>query len=134
MRPHALYRVVAPSHFGDDRVVIVGVKPSAIADLASGFGVERRVIENYFALVAGLEFLRALTAFDDGEYFAILRARLTIAFEIGFREPLVGRIGGLLGCAFPGGASTFALLGHGAVEAHLIELNPLIARGILNEI
>jgi hypothetical protein len=60
MRPHALHRVVASLHFGDDGVVIVGVKPSAIADLSAGFGVERSVIEDDLAFFSGLEFLRAL--------------------------------------------------------------------------
>ena len=60
MRPHALNRVVASGHFGDDGVVIVGVKPSAIADLAAGFGVERRVIENDLALFARLQFAARL--------------------------------------------------------------------------
>ena len=36
-------------YFGDDGVVIVGVKPSTIADLAARFGIEWRVIENDFA-------------------------------------------------------------------------------------
>jgi hypothetical protein len=40
---------------------------------------------------------------------------------------LVGGIRGLLGCAFPGGASALALLGHGAVETGLIEIDALIS-------
>ena len=42
--PHSLYRVVTPGDVSDDRIVIVGVEPAAIADLAAGFGVEGRVI------------------------------------------------------------------------------------------
>src|ERR1019366_8590259 len=75
MRPHALYRVVASSHFSDDGIVIGGVEPSAIANLPAGFGVERGVIENDLAGLARLEFLRALAALDGGENFAIVRAR-----------------------------------------------------------
>jgi hypothetical protein len=91
--------------------VIVGVEPSAIADLAAGFGVEGRVIEDDLAALAGLEFLRALAVcLDDGQHFAIVGARLAIAFEVGFRELLVGGIGRLLGCAFPGSARALALL------------------------
>ena len=105
MRAHALHGVVAAGHFGDDCVVIVGVEPSAVADLAAGFGVEGRVVEDDFAGVAGLEFLRALVALDDGQHFAVVGARLAIAFEIRFRELLVSRIGRLLGRALPGGAA-----------------------------
>ncbi len=65
MRAHALDRVVASRHFGDDGVVIVGVKPSAIADLPAGLGVEGSVIENDLAGFSGLEFLRALAILDD---------------------------------------------------------------------
>ena len=60
MRAHSLDRVVAALHFGNDGVVIVAVEPSAVAHLSAGFGVERRVVEDDFAFLAGLEFLRAL--------------------------------------------------------------------------
>ncbi len=61
--------------------MIVGVEPAAVADLAAGFGVERRVVEDDFAFVAGLEFLRALAVVDDGEHFAAVGASLAVAFE-----------------------------------------------------
>src|SRR6266404_8053639 len=60
MCAYALDRRVAAGHLGDDRVVVVRVQPSAVADLASGLGVKRRVIEDDLALVTGLEFLRTL--------------------------------------------------------------------------
>jgi len=66
MRAHALNRGVAAFHFGDKGVVIVAVQPSAVADLATGLGVERGVVENDFALLAGFEFLRALPILDNG--------------------------------------------------------------------
>jgi hypothetical protein len=134
MRPHALYRVVTSSHFSDNGIVIVGVKPSAIADLPARFGVEGRVIENDLALVSGLEFLRALAGFDDGQHFTVVGARLAIALEVGFRKLLVGGVGGLLGCAFPGGAGALALLLHSTVETLLIEVYSLVTRRILHEI
>ena len=81
VRAHALHRVIRAGHLGDDGVVIVGVEPAAIADLASGFGVEGRVIENDFAFVAGLEFFCALAAFQERKNFAALGARLAVAFE-----------------------------------------------------
>ena len=64
MSPHSLYRVVTPGDVSDDRIVIVGVEPAAIADLAAGFGVEGRVIQDRFALVARLEFFYALAVFQ----------------------------------------------------------------------
>src|SRR5580658_2881152 len=66
VRADTLDRVVASGNFGDYCIVIVGVEPSAIAYLASGFGIEGRVVEDDLAVVSGLEFLRALTGFDDG--------------------------------------------------------------------
>src|SRR5258708_719692 len=121
MRPHTLYRVVASGHFSDDSVVIVGVKPSAIADLAAGFGVEGSVVENHLTGFTRLELSRALITLNDGQRFAALRARLAIAFEVGLWELLVGGIRRLLGCAFPGGASAVALFSHGTVKAGLIK-------------
>ena len=82
MRAHALDRVVAAFHFRDDGVVVVAVEPSAVADLPAGLGVERCVVENDFAFVAGLEFLRALSVVDDGEHFAAVGAGLAVAFEV----------------------------------------------------
>src|ERR1700687_4977914 len=134
MHPHSLHRVVASSHFGDDSVVIVGVEPPAVTDLPAGLGVEGSVVENDLAEFAGLEFLRALVALDDGEHFTAVRARLTIAFERRFRELLVNRIGGLFGRAFPGGASAVSLLGHRTIEAFLIEGDALVASGVLHKV
>ena len=81
MRAHALDWGVAAGHFGDDRVVIIGVEPSAIADLAAGLGVEGRVVEDDLALFTGLKFLRALAVLDNSEDFAVFGARLAVAFE-----------------------------------------------------
>src|SRR5258706_2834291 len=134
MRPYSLDRVVASSHFGDDSVVIVGIEPPAIADLSAGLGVKGSVIEDDLAGFAGLEFLRALTALNDGQHFAVLGSSLAIAFEGGLWELLVGRIRRLLFCAFPGGASSLALLGHSRVEPGLIEGNPAITSGINHEV
>src|SRR5208282_4729554 len=106
MCAHALYWVIASGHLGDDGVVIIGIEPSAIANLASGFGVEGCVIEDDLALVADGELLNALTVVDDDcEHFAAFGMRAVVAFEVGFRKLLVRRIGSLFGCAFPGGAS-----------------------------
>src|SRR5262249_8591318 len=50
------------------------------------------------------------------------------------RQMLIGRVRGLLGRAFPGGASTGFLLGHGSVETSLVELDALVTCSILHEI
>ena len=101
MRPHALHRVIASRHVGDNSIVIVRVEPSAITNLPAGFSIKGSVIKNHFARLTRLEFLRTLAALDNGEHFTIIRSRLPIAFEIGFRKLLVGRIGRLLGRALP---------------------------------
>ena len=93
MGAHALNRVVASSHLGDDGVVIVGVEPSAVADLAAGFGVEGRVVEDDLALLTGLEFLRALAVLDEWRALRNCRSEsVPIAFKVGFWELLVGGI------------------------------------------
>src|SRR4029077_18945052 len=133
MRRNSLDRVIAGFHVGDDGVVIVAVDPSAVADLSSGFGIERSVVEDDLTFFSWLEFLRALTVVDDGENFAALGAGLAVALEFGFGKLSVGGIGRLFGCALPGGASAFALFLHGAVETFLIESYALIPRRILHE-
>ena len=114
---HTLNRVIASRHFSDDRIVIVGVKPSAIPNLSAGLGVERRVIKDDLALLASLEFLHALPILHDGKHFAAVGARLPVAFEDRLGQLLICGVGGLLGRAFPGGASALALLVHGRIEA-----------------
>src|ERR1700758_5893063 len=57
---YALHGVIRACNLGHDRIVVVGVEPSAVADLASGFSVERSVMENDLAFVAGLEIFCAL--------------------------------------------------------------------------
>jgi hypothetical protein len=81
MRPHPLDRVVAALDLRNDGVVIVAVKPPAIANLPAGFGVKRCVIKNNFAFLASLEFLRALAVVDDGENLAAVGTGLAVAFE-----------------------------------------------------
>jgi hypothetical protein len=121
MGPHTLDRGITPLHFGDDRIVIVAHEPSPVANLPAGFGIEGSVVENDFALIPGMEFLRALPLVNDGENFAAFRTGLAIAFEPRARKLLVGGIGRLFGGAFPGCPSAFPLLGHRAVEAGLIK-------------
>src|SRR5579872_2359081 len=109
MRSDALNRRIAALHFRYDRVVIVAVQRSFITDLAARFGIKRGVVENDFAFLSGLQFLRALTVVDDGKHFAILRPRLEITFKLRLRQFLIRRICRLLGCAFPGSASALTL-------------------------
>src|ERR1700694_1573721 len=134
MRADPLNRGIAAFDFGDDRVVIVRVKPSTIADLSAGFSVERRVIEDDLAFIAGLEFLCTLAIVDDGQHFAKVGAGLAVAFEFRLWKFLVCGIRSLLAGALPGGTGTVALLGHGAVETRLIEGDALIASRVLHEV
>ncbi len=92
------------------------------------------MIENDFAFLARLQFLCALTVLDDGENLAAIRASLTVALEIGFRQFLIDGIRGLLSRALPGSASTGLLLGHGNVESALIKCQSGVAYGILDEV
>src|SRR5580698_6645092 len=81
VRAHALNGRVAAFHFGDDGVVIAGIEPTAITNLATRFGIEGRVIEDDLTFVAGLEFLCSLAVLDNGQHFAVVGASLAVAFE-----------------------------------------------------
>ena len=93
VRAHALHGIADAFDVGDQRVVIVGVEPAHVADLASGLGVERSVVEHDLAALAGLELLRtdagAVVRLDDGQHFAAGGERLAIAFELGARQRLI---------------------------------------------
>src|SRR6266404_929107 len=65
MCAYALDRRVAAGHLGDDRVVIVRVQPSAVADLASGLGVEGRFVKNQFALFSRFQRINPSSLAND---------------------------------------------------------------------
>ena len=134
MRPHSLNRVITSRHFGDDGVVIVGIKPSPVPHLPASLGIKRRVIENDLARFASLEFLHSLPVMNDGQHLAPIRPRLPISFKLRFRKLLIRRIRRLLRRTFPRSPRARLLLFHRAIEAGLIEFNALIARRILHEI
>src|SRR5215813_7987848 len=71
MRAYTLNWVIASLDFGDNRVLFIAVERAAITYLASGFGVERSVIQDDFAFVAGFEFFCALTVVDDRHHLAV---------------------------------------------------------------
>ena len=121
MRPHPLNRRIASRNVGDNGVVIVRIEPSPVTNLPAGFRIERRVIENDFAGFASLEFPRALPIVNDSQHLAAVRASLSIPFKDRFRKLLISRIRGLLGRAFPRGASASLLLLHRAIKASLVE-------------
>ena len=81
MRPNPLHRVITSLHLGDDRIQLIAVQRAAIPNLPSGLCIKRCVIENDLAFFARLELLHALTILDDGQHFAIFRARLQVAFK-----------------------------------------------------
>src|SRR5712692_4275520 len=134
MCPHSLNRRIASCHFRNNRIVIVRVEPSTIANLSARLGVERCVVEDDLTVIAGIELLHALAVFDDGSDFAVVGSGLTVAFEGGFRKLLVRGVGRLLGGAFPGGAGAVALLSHGDIESSLIQNEPVVAARVLDEI
>src|SRR5208283_1537183 len=51
-----------------------------------------------------------------------------------FRKLLVRGVGRLLGRTFPGSTSASALFRHGAVEAHMIKCDTLVAGRVLHEV
>src|SRR5215471_2163083 len=101
MCPHSLNGVITSLHVGDDSVVIVGIEPTAIANLATRLGVERRVIKNDFAFFARLQFLHALAVMNNGQHLASVGAGLLVAFEFRFWQSLVSRIRSLFCCTLP---------------------------------
>ncbi len=93
MGAHTLHGIRYAFDIGDERVVVFGVEPADVADLSAGIGVEGRVIENDLAAFAGLQLLRADTSavlgLDDGEDFAVVGARLAVAFKFRLRQRLI---------------------------------------------
>src|SRR5215475_6934082 len=61
----ALDRVVTTRHLGNDGIVILGVEPSTVSDLAACLGVKRRVIENDLAIVSRLKLAYPLGLAND---------------------------------------------------------------------
>src|SRR5205823_13218216 len=69
MRTNALHRIVGSLNFGDERIQLVAVEHSAVANLAAGFSIKRRVIKDDFALFSRLELLHSLAILDYGKHF-----------------------------------------------------------------
>ena len=59
VRADALHGIGHAFDFGDESVVVVGIKPAHVANLSAGIGIERRVIEHDFAALTGKQFVRA---------------------------------------------------------------------------
>src|SRR4051794_12046260 len=81
MRTYALHRIVSSAHFRNYGIHLIAIKRTAVTNLSAGFGIKRRVVKNDLACLAGLQLLHALTIFDDGQHFAILRSRLQVSFK-----------------------------------------------------
>src|SRR4051794_15639397 len=107
---------------------------ASIADLAPGFGVERRVVENDLALLPGLQLLHASVVAHEGDDFAVAGFRLAVAFENSGPELLIRGIRRLLGGTLPRCLRAGALLGHRMVEAILVEPDALVPGGVDDEI
>src|SRR5258708_20355715 len=77
LRPHTLNGGIGSRGFGDDSIVIVRVKPSPVANLAAGLGVEGCPIEDYFAHLSWLKLSDLDTVSQDGKHFSLkLRGRI----------------------------------------------------------
>jgi hypothetical protein len=74
MRKNSLHRLGTAAHVGDDGVVIVGVEPASISDLAAGVGVEAGAVENNLNRVAGIGGWHALAVLHDGQDFCAIDA------------------------------------------------------------
>src|ERR1035438_12962 len=81
MRPHALNRVITSLHFSDHGIVIVRIEPTAVANLPASLRIERSVVENDLAGLAGLELLRPLPVVNDGQNLAAFRPRLLVSLK-----------------------------------------------------
>src|SRR5580692_12881981 len=112
MCPHPLNRRITSRNIGNNGIVIIGIKPSPVANLPAGLGIERRVIKDDLSRFPRLEFPRPLPVVDDGQHLASVGASLTITFEQRLRKLLIDGISSLLSRALPGGAGAFALLIH----------------------
>jgi hypothetical protein len=134
MRPHTLNRRIASRNIGNNGVVIGRVKPSPVANLPTGFGIERRVIKNDLARLASLEFPRTLPVFDDRQNSSSIGAGLPVPFENGFWKLLICGIRSLLGCAFPRGTGAGLFLAPSLFKTLKIEVNSDITRDICHEV
>ncbi len=134
MGAHALHGIVNAAYVGDECVVIGGIEPAFVGRLSARLGVERGVVEHDFALLARLQLLHALAVADDGQHLASARLGLAIAFKNRSRKRGKHRSCRCLACALPRGARLGALCLHRKIEARLIELNALVARGVDHEV
>ena len=108
-----------------------------VADLAAQLAVERRLVEDERALLAGLEPVDLDAVLDDGADDAFGRLGL-VAEEVGRADPLAqgvpDRLGRGLARSGPGAARLGALALHRGVEAVDVDRKPARAQRVLGEV
>ena len=102
-----------------------------IADLAAGLRVERRAIEDDFALLAGVQHLDFLAVLEQRDDLADIRHAL-VAEEAGLAFELDAR--GHVHLEVAAATRTFALALHGSLVAFHVDLEAALARDVGGEV
>ena len=108
-----------------------------VADLATGLSVERRLVDDHLAFVAGFQLLHRRAAFQQGRHDAFSGFRV-VAQELGSAElfaqfePDRFRRGFARAC--PGRARVGFLLGHGGIEAGPVHADAAAAQCVLGQV
>ena len=110
---------------------------AAVANLATRFTVERCLIEDEMAFIAGLESFGFLAAFDeraDDTFggFGIVAQKVGRARAFAHFKP--DRFGGGIARTFPGGARFLLLLVHRGCESRLVDADVAGAKCVLRQI
>src|ERR1700722_6645196 len=68
VRTHALHWLYAAEHIGNHDVVVIGIEPTGIADLAARIGIKRSMIEHDLYAIAGNGLRHSDAILHDGEH------------------------------------------------------------------
>ncbi len=137
MRHEARDWIIGAPHVGYFEGSFVVPERARIGDLAAGFGIERRAVENNFAFRARRQFAGEPFGSDDRLDAAVARARAIVKIRLGakrFRQFRVSGARDFLVRAFPGGFGPLPLLRHRPVEFCRVEGDALVAQRIRDEI
>src|SRR6185312_16182152 len=108
---------------------------AGVADLAAGFGVERRAIQDQQSFLALAQPVDMATAAHDAKHLAAAVFQGLVAEEHGRRQ-LAGQLGRHLSprLELAGGAGAFALLVHGLLEAGHVDVEAALACDVGGEV
>ena len=110
-----------------------GIQHPAIAHLAAGLGVERRLVEHQLGLHAGRDLLHGLLVHQETHHSG-LRLQFAVAQEPGapvLQQFLIGRNHRALFSALPARPRPFALALHLLLEACMIDRQAVLASHVL---